>query len=145
MVSVYNNGHTWHINDILGLKFGSCEIPNSIMSDFTLKPTYLLLLLGKDNTANYSHWDTKVNAPAVSVNPQGDHGQPRRFWHWCSDPGAVLIFKIKKFPLPGVEIEGILTQKVQMRVGSLTEVMFKCQNPPSLPAGGTLWFTLTDG
>ncbi len=26
----------------------------------------------------------------------------RGLWQWCSDPGAVLTFKIKRFPPPGV-------------------------------------------
>ncbi len=42
-------------------------------------------------------------------------------WQWCSDPGAVLTFKIKRFPPPRVGNRGILTQKVQIRVGTLTE------------------------
>ncbi len=87
------------------------------------------------------NWVTPVlfcYAP-VSVKPQIGDMQPRGFWQlsdipprgiwqWCSDPGAVLVFKIKRFRPPGEGKRGILIQKVQMMVGTLTEII-KCQNP----------------
>ncbi len=55
----------------------------------------------------------------------------------CSNPGAVLTFKIKRFP-PGVGNRGDSDTKgqVQMRVGMLTKEIFKCLYHLSLPIGG---------
>ncbi len=113
-------------------------------------------LEGVYHQGNHSCSYTCSNTP-VSVNPA--HGQPRGFWQlsdipprgswqWCSDTGAVLTFKIKIFPHPGVENRGDSDTEVQMRMGTLTEEIFKCYNllgPASLISVGevlTLYHTL---
>ncbi len=64
------------------------------------------------------YWKEYIGIMHQSVYPQrGGRGQPKGFWqlsdispmwlwHWCSDKEAVLTFKIKRLPSPGVGNRG---------------------------------------
>ncbi len=71
-----------------------------------------------------------VDNPGDSDRFRTSHSSPGVMTMVFRPRGSSLIFKIKRFPSPGVsEIEQILTQKVQMRVKKI----FKCQNPLVTP------------
>ncbi len=113
---------------------------------------------------NQSLFDFSISSICLSyapviVNPKrggGDQGQPRgfcqlsdipprRLWQWCSDPGAVLAFKIKIFPPPMIGNRGDSDTKGANEGSHFDSWNFQMSESPGSAHRGRPWWTTLTG